>query len=88
MNTKPLTQKELAWLDQMQNLLNKCPSNRIAFYTVGDSFLGLHDAGREAEIGQYIENNGCEWGSAAKYTGADFNGYVLNFPNCVHSTSG
>ncbi|QKJ88067.1 hypothetical protein PMPD1_3137 [Paramixta manurensis] len=83
-----LTKAELAWLEALQELLNKCPSKRIAFFTVGDDFLGLHDANRENEIAAELDKNGGEWSSAAQNIAADFNGFCLNFPNSVHSTAG
>jgi hypothetical protein len=86
--TKPLTKAERAWLEDLQGLLSRCPSNRIAFFTIGDSFVGLHDATREQEIGDFLENVGGEWCGAAKEIGADFGGVGLYFPNAVHSTAG
>lgn len=88
MPTKPLTKKELAWLEKVQSVLNECPSKRIAFFTIGDSFVGLHDASREDEISAYLDDSGGEWCGAAKDTGADFGGVGLFFPNAVHSTAG
>lgn len=86
--TKPLTKAERSWLTELQELLNRCPSKRIAFFTVGDSFVGLHDATREHEIDNYLNNVGGEWCGAAKEIGADFGGVGLYFPNAVHSTAG
>lgn len=88
MKTKPLTKKELAWLEKLQAVLNECPSKRIAFFTIGDSFVGLHDATREDEISAYLDSSGGEWCGAAKDIGADFGGIGLFFPNAVHSTAG
>jgi len=88
MVTKPLTKKELDWLKNLQTFLNECPSKRIAFFTIGDSFVGLHDATRENEISEYMDREGGEWCGAAKATGADFGGIGLYFPNAVHSTAG
>ncbi|WKZ94059.1 hypothetical protein P0E69_09385 [Chimaeribacter arupi] len=86
--TKPLTKAERAWLVEVQEVLNRCPSKRIAFFTIGDNFLGLHDANREKEISDYIDQEGGEWCMAAEDIGADFGGLTLNFPNSVHSTAG
>lgn len=88
MKTKPLTKAERVWLDELQEVLNRCPSKRIAFFTVGDAWVGLHDVTREDEIGVYQERNGGEWGGAASKIGADFDGKQLTFPNQVHSTCG
>jgi hypothetical protein len=86
--TKPLTKAERFWLTELQELLNRCPSKRIAFFTVGDSFVGLHDATREDEIGEYLDKEGGEWCGAVKDVGADFGDIGLYFPNAVHSTAG
>lgn len=86
--TKPLTKAERAWLAQLQEFLNSCPSKRIAFFAIGDPLLGLHDATREDEIREEQRKNGGEWCTAANRIGADFGGEVLHFPNAVHSTAG
>lgn len=88
METKLLNKRELAWLEKLQTVLNECPSKRIAFFTIGDSFVGLHDATREDEIGAVLDRDGGEWCGAAKQIGADFGGIGLYFPNAVHSTAG
>lgn len=86
--TKPLTKSERAWLAEVQEVLSRCPSKRIAFFTMGDSEVYLHDATREGEIGNHLDNEGGEWCSAAEAIGADFGGVYLSFPNGVHSTAG
>ncbi len=86
--TKPLTKAERAWLTELQEVLNRCPSKRIGFFTIGDPAVCLHDATREDEIGDHQEKEGGEWASAAAAIGADFGGVALYFPNAVHSTAG
>lgn len=86
--TKPLTKDERAWLEEAQEVLNRCPSKRIAFFTTGDSEVYLHDATREDEIANQLDNEGGEWCSAAGDIGADFDGVYLRFSNSVHSTAG
>jgi hypothetical protein len=86
--TKPLTKAERAWLNELQDMLNSCPSTRIGFYTIGDSQLCLHDATREDEIDDDQSKNGGEWCSAVSRLKADFGGETLDFPNAVHSTAG
>lgn len=88
MKTKPLTKAERRWLDELQDVLNRCPSERLGFFTIGDNFLMLHDANREAEISAEMDENGGEWCSAAHRIGADFGGESLTFPAAVHSTAG
>lgn len=87
-NTKPLTKAERAWLEEVQAVLDRCPSKRLGFFTIGDPNVMLHDATREDEIGEELEKNGGDWCSAAHRIGADFDGVSLDFPGCVHSTAG
>jgi hypothetical protein len=86
--TKPLTKAERAWLDEFQALMNRCPSKRIGFFTIGDPVLCLHDATREDEIGEERDENGGEWCSAARRLKADFGGETIDFPNAILSTAG
>lgn len=86
--TKPLTKAERAWLEEVQTVLDRCPSKRIGFFTIGDPSVYLHDVTRENEIDNELENNGGDWCSAANNLSADFDGYYLTFPNSVHSTAG
>ena len=86
--TKPLTRTERAWLAEFQAVLDRCPSTRIGFYSIGDANLGLYDATREQEIGEELDVNGGEWGSAAARLKADFDQLTLRFPTAVQSTAG
>jgi len=86
--TKPLTKAERAWLIELQELLNRCPSKRIGFITIGDPSVTIYDVQREDEIDQEQQATGCEWGTAAARIEADFGGVCLFFPNAVQSTSG
>ena len=36
-----LTAEERKWVKQVQKVLDKCPSKRIGFYTIGDNNIGL-----------------------------------------------
>lgn len=83
-----LNKKERAWLEEFQEMLNRCPSKRLSFATIGDPFLLVFDKTREDEIYAEIESNGGEFISAAARLKADFEGYTLDFPNAVHSTAG
>ncbi|CAI0822590.1 Uncharacterised protein [Serratia entomophila] len=83
-----LTKAEKKWLDELQEVLNRCPSKRLGFYTIGDPYLGVIDASRLQEIEDEQEENGGEFCMAASKVGADFAGYKLDFPNQVHSTAG
>lgn len=46
-----LTKKEKAWIDEVNELLARCPSpQKIGFFTVGDSAVGLYDLRFDKEI--------------------------------------
>ena len=39
-----LTKKERAWLNELQEVLDRCPSpKKIGFYTIGDKSIYLYD---------------------------------------------
>jgi hypothetical protein len=40
---KPLTAAETKWLDKLQALLDKCPSERLGAFTIGDPSLSIYD---------------------------------------------
>ncbi|HDH0773566.1 hypothetical protein [Klebsiella oxytoca] len=49
--TSKLTKKELAWLDEVNAVLARCPSpEKIGFFTIGDRVIGLYDLRRDKEI--------------------------------------
>lgn len=41
---KPLTAAERQWVEDLNRILQACPSKRIAAYTIGDNNLTLYDA--------------------------------------------
>lgn len=38
-----LTPEELKWLKGLQRQLDKCPSDRLGFYTIGDDRIGIYN---------------------------------------------
>lgn len=83
-----LTKAEKKWLEELQELLNRCPSKRLSFATIGDPSLYVLDKTREDEIYAELESDGGEFISTAARIKADFEGYTLDFPGPVHSTAG
>ncbi|WP_048796176.1 MULTISPECIES: hypothetical protein [Serratia] len=83
-----LTKAEKKWLEELQEVLNRCPSKRLEFFTIGDPSIGVIDATRTHEIESEQEQNGGEFCRAASKLEADFGGYTLDFPGAVHSTAG
>jgi hypothetical protein len=43
MAAKKLTTAEKKWVDELQAVLNKCPSKRLGAYTTGDADLKIYD---------------------------------------------
>lgn len=78
-----LTRAEKKWLDQLQNVLDACPSDRLGFYTTGDCALYLWN--REASEAVYSRDE--DFHDAVKHSRADFQEY-LDFPAQIQSTAG
>jgi len=82
-----LTKEEKAWVKQLNALLDKCPSKRLAFATIGDCDVSIFDVTRYNDICDEQERGGGEFIPAANRIGALFD-ERLNFPNQVESTAG
>lgn len=41
---KPLTKKEIKWLERFEAVMAACPSKRLECYTIGDNDLQFFDA--------------------------------------------
>lgn len=75
----PLTADEMKWLRALQKHLDKCPSNRLASYTMGDSSLFIYDRlARDEWVAQHGEGNFLEV-NLIKNAKADLD-CVLRFP--------
>lgn len=84
-----LTKKEKAWVDELQAVLDKCPSpKKIGFYTTGDSSIMLYDLRKIYEVTRALDcRDGMEWHGAVMHVGAEFD-ETLDFPSSVESTAG
>lgn len=82
-----LTKIEQKWLDDLQAVLDRCPSKRLGFYTIGDRSVTVFDRSKEGQIDALMmsgaENFFCQ---AVDKVGADLG--QICFPANVHSTSG
>lgn len=45
-----LTKEEVKWLRDVQKVLDKCPSKRLGFYTIGDPNIFLYNLDYQDEI--------------------------------------
>ena len=78
-----LTKKEQAWLNELQDVLDRCPSpKKIGFYTIGDKSIYLYDLRRMDEIMEALDNrSSMDWCVAV-------NDMKILFPSSVESTAG
>lgn len=81
-----LTKAEKAWIAEVQEVLDRCPSKRMGFYTIGDDELFVYDYSKEKKIGEF-QDRGADMSDAVSKANASFDVF-LNFPNNVHSVAG
>lgn len=83
-----LNKKEQAWLDELQEVLNRCPSERLGFFTIGDPQIAVYDRSKESEIERMLDRRESgDWCGCVLKAGANFDEW-LDFPAAVHSTAG
>ncbi|MDW6969920.1 hypothetical protein RNO05_23110 [Escherichia coli] len=84
-----LTKKERAWLNELQDVLDRCPSpKKIGFYTIGDKSIYLYDLRRMDEIMEALDNrSSMDWCVAVHDMNAGFDEKIL-FTSSVESTAG
>ncbi|HEI9813792.1 TPA: hypothetical protein SLN68_000113 [Serratia marcescens] len=82
-----LNKKERAWLDELQEVLNRCPSERLGFYTIGDPQIVVYDRSKESEIDWVMDTTEKDFCGSVLIAGANFD-ERLDFPAAVHSTAG
>lgn len=84
-----LTKAEKEWIEKVQAVLNECPSQRLGFFTIGDSNISVFDKRKEGKINDAMDAgiSGCgDFGPSVD----KFNAYLgeLIFPSGVYSTAG
>lgn len=84
-----LTKKEQAWVDDLQAVLDRCPSPQIiGFYTIGDPTIFLYDLRRVDEVMAALDScSSSDWCTAVQNIGAGFD-ETIDFPSPVESTAG
>ncbi|MGO4744032.1 hypothetical protein [Serratia quinivorans] len=81
-----LTKAEKKWLEELQEVLNRCPSKNLGFYTIGDPVLYVYDRRKEQQLDDYQDRHGHVFSLCVDALNA---GYCdLDFPSAVHSTAG
>ncbi len=81
-----LNKKERAWLDELQEVLNRCPSTRLGFFTIGDKDVFVYDKRLDKQIDELQDRGGRDFGLVVNDLDAGFG--ELTFPAAVHSTAG
>ncbi|MFK3927389.1 hypothetical protein ACI2J7_01320 [Serratia bockelmannii] len=81
-----LNKKERAWLDELQEVLNRCPSTRLGFFTIGDKDVFVYDKRLDKQIDELQDSGGRDFGLVVNDLDAGFG--ELTFPAAVHSTAG
>lgn len=80
-----LTAAERKWLNDVQKVLNRCPSKRLGFATSGDRDITVYDSSFSDLIFKMLEREGGDYIPTADKLGAVFG--VINFPAPVESTA-
>lgn len=81
-----LTKAEKKWLEELQEVLNRCPSKRLGFATAGDHDITVYDSSFSDAIFVVIEREGGDYIPTATKLGAVLGEIV--FPANVESTAG
>lgn len=81
-----LTKEEKAWVKKMQALLDKCPSDRLGFYTIGDCDVTIFNNDHYDDIIDAQDTNNEDFGPAVDRFDAHLGS--LNFPSNVESVAG
>jgi hypothetical protein len=82
-----LTIKERKWIVKVQKALDEQPTERIAFYTIGDNSIVAYDHNMYEKITGCQDSGNHDFGPAVLKVGADING-SLWFKHPVESTAG
>ncbi|PML45603.1 hypothetical protein BCT75_04260 [Vibrio lentus] len=83
-----LTAAEKKWLKKVQAVLDECPSDRVAFFTVGDRQIHAYDASKLDEILNYQNSkHNADFCKAVDACDASFDD-DLTFNQPVESTAG
>lgn len=85
MSYSVMTKKESDWVDKMNKLLAKCPSDRLGFFTIGDHYVCMFNTDILSEDSKLLDNTDLVGIAASE--GALFE-EVIYFPNAVNGVCG
>lgn len=80
-----LTKDEKKWLADLQEVLDRCPSKRLGFYTIGDSDVTIFDKDLTDKY-EHEHGDGRDFCQTVDRAGARL-GEII-FPSGVASTAG
>ena len=82
-----LTKAEMKWISDVQRVLDKCPSKRLGFATMGDRDVTVYDTSFSLDIENHIFSSGTgDFIPTARSMGAVLG--EITFPANVESTAG
>ena len=82
-----LTPAEEKWIAELQAVIDKCPSKRIAGFTIGDPRISLYDASKNEQIYAIQEaGSDIEFGNAVEEANASL--ASIRCPFQIHSVAG
>jgi len=82
---EPLTQAERKWLKDLQRVLDRCPSTRLGFFTIGDPEVTVID---QPATDTFEREHGERGDYCITVDAAGTCLGRLKFPERVHSTAG
>ena len=82
-----LTAKEKKWFKKVQAVLDDCPSDRIAFYSIGDANIVAYDHTKYDEIAKIQDSGLIDFCNAVERADACLD-EDLTFNNPVGSVAG
>jgi len=83
-----LTKEEAAWIKKVQRALNSCPSDRLGFFTIGDTDVQIYDKEKSVQIDRIYDGNKGTADFCFCVSEAEANLGCLKFPSLVESTAG
>jgi len=82
-----LTKKEEQWLDEFQELMNRCPSKRFSSFTTGDPEIVIFEASKEREVNDLLDSGDVnDFHQGVNCTGCEIE--RITMPFVVNSTAG
>ena len=82
-----LTKKEAEWLDRLEDILLNPPSERIGFYTIGDSDLMCYDKSYDDQIDELSDKHK-EWDFCVCVAHLEASLGIVKASTAIQSTAG